>query len=421
MDERIHWMIGQVAAGRMGRREFIGRAGALGVGATAAASLLSEAAVAAEPIKGGSVSVATEYAGAEETFDPTKMTNSTDIQRSYQVYDRLTNLDRDLNVVPNLAVEWEAANDAAEWTFKLRDGVEFHDGKPFTAADVVYSINEHIKEGSESPAKPLLSSIADMKTDGDTVTIALDSGNADFPTLLAYDYHTSIVADGWVDGDPVNGTGCYKLSEFRPGLESVTERFANYWDGDAGHVDSFITRGIPDNTARTSALRSGDIDIARNIEPRVANLMQAEEGVEVVDSASGAWFAWIMATDRRAPTDDLHLRLAMKHAVDRQHLVDNVLLGFGQIGNDFPVNPGCRPTATPSRGTTTTPRRPSGTGTRRACPRSRSTCPTRPIRPRSIARSSCRSRRATPASRSGSTASRTTVTGATPGCRCRSA
>ena len=339
MNERIHWMIGQVAAGRMGRREFIGRAGALGVGAAASASLLSDAAVAQEPMKGGSVSVATEYAGAEETFDPTKMTNSTDIQRSYQVYDRLTDLDRDLNVVPNLAVEWEAADEASTWTFKLRDGVEFHDGKPFTAADAVYSLGEHIKEGSESPAKPLLSSIVDMKADGDTVTIALDSGNADFPTLLAYDYHTSIVAEGWTDGDPVNGTGCYRLAEFRPGLESVTERFANYWNEDAGHVDSFVTQGIPDNTARVSALRSGDVDIARPIEPRVASLMRDEEGVEVVDSASGQWFAWIMATDR-APTNDLNLRLAMKHAVDRQHLVDNVLLGFGRVGNDFPVNPG---------------------------------------------------------------------------------
>jgi len=339
MSAEIHWMLEQVKAGRMPRREFIGRAGALGVTAAAAGTLLSDAGVAAEPMKGGTVSVATEYAGAEETFDPTKMTNSTDIQRSYQVYDRLVDLDRDLNVVPALAVEWEAANDATEWTFVLRDGVEFHDGKSFGAEDVLYSINEHIKEGSESPAKAILEAIVDMKADGNTVTFTLASGDADFPTMLAYDYHTSIVADGWKDGDAVNGTGCYQLTEFEPGLDSVTKRFGNYWNSDAGHVDAFITRGIPDNTARTSALRSGDLDIARNIEPRVAQLLQNEDGVEVVDSASGAWFAWIMATDR-APTDDLNLRLAMKHSVDRQYLVDNVLLGFGKVGNDFPVNPG---------------------------------------------------------------------------------
>ena len=225
------------------------------MGATAAASLLSEAAVAAEPIKGGSVSVATEYAGAEETFDPTKMTNSTDIQRSYQVYDRLTNLDRDLNVVPNLAVEWEAANDAAEWTFKLRDGVEFHDGKPFTAADVVYSINEHIKEGSESPAKPLLSSIADMKTDGDTVTITLDSGNADFPTLLAYDYHTSIVADGWVDGDPVNGT--VATSSPSSGPASSPSPSASPTTGTATPAMSTASSPAASRTTRRAPARSG--------------------------------------------------------------------------------------------------------------------------------------------------------------------
>lgn len=337
---QLQWLAAEVAAGRMNRREFIGRAGALGLTAAAATALLSEKGVAAEPKKGGTVSVATEYAGSEETFDPTKMTSSTDIQRSYQVYDRLTNLDREMQLVPALAEEWETNDGATEWTFKLREGVTFHDGKPFTSADVIYSINEHIKEGSESPAKPLLEPIIDMKADGDHVlVITLNEGNADFPVMLGYDYHTSIVADGWVDGDPVNGTGPYKLIEFNPGLESVTEKNTEYWNPDAGHVDSFITMGIPDNVARSNALRSGDVDIIRNIEPRVANLMDSDPNVSIISSASGAWFAWIMMCDR-APTDDVNLRLAMKHAVDRQYLVDDVLLGHGVIGNDFPVNPG---------------------------------------------------------------------------------
>ncbi|MDA1071617.1 MAG: ABC transporter substrate-binding protein [Proteobacteria bacterium] len=339
-DGKMDWMVGQVLAGRMPRREFIGRAGAMGVGVAAATTMLSSAGVAAEPIKGGTVNLATEYSGPEETFDTTKMTNSTDIQRSYQVYDRLFDLDRDLKVVPSLATEWEAANDAAEWTFKLRDGVEFHDGKTMTAADVIYSLHVHIKEGSESPAKSLLDSIIDMQADGDgVVKITLNSGNADFPTLLGYDYHTSIIPEGWVDGMPVNGTGLYRLTDFTPGLESVTERFGNYWDSSVGHVDGIITRGVPDGAARTNALRSGDIDICRDIEARVAALLVQDPGVEVISTPSGAWFGWIMACDR-APTNDLNLRLAMKHAVDRQYLVDNVLLGNGKVANDFPVNPG---------------------------------------------------------------------------------
>ena len=163
-----------------------------------------------------------------ETFDPTKMTNSTDIMRAYQVYNRLTNLDREMNVVPNLATEWEATNQAAEWTFKLREGVEFHDGKTLTSADVIYSLSEHIKEGSQSPSKPLLKPIVDMRADGpNVVKITLNSGNADFPVTLGHDYHTSIVAEGWKDGDPVVGSGPYKLAEFTPGLASVTEKNGN--------------------------------------------------------------------------------------------------------------------------------------------------------------------------------------------------
>ena len=207
-DKQIDWMVAEVKAGRMARRTFIGRAGALGVGVAAASTMLSSAGVADEPIKGGTVNVATEYSGPEETYDTTKMTNSTDIQRAYQVYDRLVDLDRNLVVVPALAAEWEAANDATEWTFKLRDGVEFHDGKPLTAADVIYSLQAHLAEGSESPAKSLLEAVTDMHADGDNVVkITLSGGNADFATLLGYDYHFSIIPEGWVDGNPVNGTG----------------------------------------------------------------------------------------------------------------------------------------------------------------------------------------------------------------------
>ena len=338
--QHLDWMIGEVKSGRLDRREFIGRAGALGVGVAAATTMLTSAGVAQSPIKGGEVSVGSEYKGAEETFDPTKMTNSTDIMRAYQVYNRLTNLDREMNVVPNLATEWEATNQAAEWTFKLREGVEFHNGKTLTSADVIYSLSEHIKEGSQSPSKPLLEPIVDMRADGpNVVKITLNSGNADFPVTLGHDYHASIVAEGWKDGDPVVGSGPYKLAEFTPGLASVTEKNGNYWNPDAGHVSTFITQGIPDNAARSSALQSGDVDIDASVEPRVANLLAQNSAVKVHSTPSGSWFAWIMAADR-APTDDLNLRLAMKHCVDRDIVVNNVVLSHGRIGNDFPVNPG---------------------------------------------------------------------------------
>ena len=338
--EELAWLANRVARGRMDRREFVGRAGALGVTAVAASTLLSEAGAAAEPKRGGEVTVATEYAGAEETLDPLQVTNATDIQRVYQVYNRLTNLDRDLNVVPNLATEWEASEGATVWTFKLREGVEFHDGRSFSADDVIYSIAQHIKEGSESPAKTLLDPIIDMKADGPHVLVfTLNSGNADFPVLLGHDLHTSIVPEGFVDGDEIVGTGPYRLVEFTPGQESITTKFANYWKSDAGYVDTFITLGIPDNTTRSNALRTGEIDINTEVEPRTAQLLDQDSGINVSSTPSGAFMVWDMMCDR-APTSDLNVRLALKHSVDRQYLVDNLLLGHGKVANDFPVNPG---------------------------------------------------------------------------------
>ncbi len=337
--DQLYWMVDEVKKGRMSRREFNGRAAALGVAAAGASTLLANAGVAETPMKGGELKVASEYSGAEETYDPTKMTNSTDIQRAYQVYNRLTNLDYSMNLTPNLAENWEARNQATEWIFELREA-EFHNGKTLTSADVIYSLSEHIKEGSESPSKPLLAPIIDMQADGpNVVKITLNAGNADFVTTLAHDYHTSIVADGWKDGDPVNGTGPYQVVEYTPGLSSVHKKFANYWSTDTAHVDTVITQGIPDNTARINAVRANDVDIAMDVEPRIAKLLAQETSVEVHSTPSGSWFAWIMAVDR-APTDDLNFRLAMKHAVDRSFVVDNVTHGHGKVGNDFPVNPG---------------------------------------------------------------------------------
>ena len=246
-------LLKEMESGRMNRREFLGRAAALGITATAGATLLSQSAYASTPKRGGEVMVATEESSQTETFDPTKMLTGTDANRSHQVYNRLTNLDRNLNPVPNLAEEWEGLKDATEWIFKLRKGVEFHNGKTLTADDVIYSLGEHIKEDSKSPSKTLLASIVDMRADGaNVVKITLNSGNADFPIQLGHDYHTSIVTEGWKDGDPVVGTGPYKLVEFEPGLRAVATRNQNYWKPDTAWVETYISQGISDATARTN-------------------------------------------------------------------------------------------------------------------------------------------------------------------------
>jgi len=335
----IDILLKEMEAGRMTRREFLGRAAALGITATAGATLLSQSAYASTPKRGGEVLVASEETSQTETFDPTKMGTGTDANRSHQIYNRLTNLDRDLNAVPNLAEEWESKNGATEWTFKLRKGVEFHNGKTLTAKDVIYSLGEHIKEDSTSGSKAMLTAISDMRADGDNVLkVTLSGGNADFPIQLGHDYRTSIVAEDWKDGDPVVGTGPYQLVEFEPGLTSVATRFENYWKPDSAWVNTFISQGITDATARTNGLRTGSVGICA-VDARIAAMLAKDPNVNVSSTPSGAEFLWVMMCDR-APTNDLNVRLALKHCIDRQAMVDNLLQGHGTIGNDFSVNPG---------------------------------------------------------------------------------
>ena len=325
---------------KISRREFMGRAAALGVSLSVASSLWSRSVHAATPKRGGEVTIALEETSQAETYDPGKMTTGTDAQRAFQVYNRLTNLDRNLKVVPNLAVEWEGTKEYTEWTFKLRKGVEFHNGKTLTSKDIIYSLNEHIKEGSRSPAKTLLAPIVDMKTDGDNVVkITLKESNVDFPVLLGYDYHTSIVAEGWKDGDPVAGTGPYKLVEFKPGFRSVVVRNENYFKSDVAWVDTFISPGVADATARANGLKTGAIDMAQ-VESRTADLLDKVPNITVHSTPAGQQFQWAMMCDR-PPTNDLNFRLALKHCAERQSLVDKLLRGHGVIANDFGVNPGC--------------------------------------------------------------------------------
>ncbi|MBW2059015.1 MAG: ABC transporter substrate-binding protein [Deltaproteobacteria bacterium] len=325
---------------KISRREFMERAAALGVSLSVASSLWARSVQAAKPKRGGKVTVAVEETSQAETYDPTKMVSGSDAQRAYQVYNRLTNLDRNLKVVPNLAVEWEGAKEYTEWTFKLRKGVEFHNGKTLTSKDVIYSLGEHIKEGSRSPSRTLLAPIVDMKADGnDVVKITLKDSNVDFPVLLGFDYHTSIVVEGWKDGDPVVGTGPYKLVEFKPGLRSVVVRNENYFKSDAAWVDTFITQGVADATARSNGLRTGDIDMAQ-IDPRIAHLLGKAPNVNVHSTPAGQHFLWAMMCDR-PPTNDLNVRLALKHCAKRQSMVDKLLHGNGVVANDFGVNPRC--------------------------------------------------------------------------------
>ncbi|MFT5351608.1 MAG: peptide/nickel transport system substrate-binding protein, partial [Gammaproteobacteria bacterium] len=325
---------------KISRRDFVRYMGALGVGAAAIPSLLTSPAMAAgTPKKGGKITLGVEAAQAKDSLDPTRYFSTANILMGFSVYDSLVNRGPDLKPIPWLAESWETGSDASEWIFKLRTDVLWHDGKPFTADDVMYSCARHTAENSESPAKGYMSQIAEMTKDGDhVVKFKLIAPNADFPIVLS-DTRVQISQNGYEDfTNTTVGTGPFKVKEWIAGSRYVFERNDNYWGSDGPYVDELEVVAIGDITARVNALLSGDINVMLELDPKAVKLIERSSKVDLISSPSGAFVNLAMMLDRE-PTNNPDFRMAMKYAVDREQIVKNVFKGYGSVGNDHPISP----------------------------------------------------------------------------------
>jgi peptide/nickel transport system substrate-binding protein len=324
---------------KISRREFMYRMTALGISAAAMPSLLGSPALAATPKKGGKITVGVEAAQAKDSLDTTQYFSTANILMGYTVYDSLVNRGPDLKPLPWLAESWEIGADASEWIFKLRKDVEWHDGSPFVADDVIYAFKRHTREGTVSPAKGYMSQITDMKKDGNhVVKFKLAAPNADFPIMLS-DTRVQISKNGYEDFTTTTvGTGPFKVKEWKSGFRYVFERNDNYWGSDGPWVDEIEVVGIGDISARVNALLSGDINVMLELDPKSVSLIESNNRTNLIRTQSGSMINLAMMMDR-APTDNADFRLAMKHAINRKQIVKNVLKGYGSIGNDHPILP----------------------------------------------------------------------------------
>ncbi len=339
----------KLAAGQISRRGFM--EGALALGATVAgAEMMMGKALAATPKKGGSFVQALTGGATSDSLDPAKILDTYMINvNSGQLHNNLTEIGPDNQLRPELAESWEASADAATWTFKIRQGVEFHNGKTLDANDVVASFNHHLGEDSESGAKGIVRPITSVKADGnDKVVFSLEGGSADFPFLVS-DYHLTICPandDGTMDWQGGVGTGGYKLVSFEPGVTTITERNPNYWKEGAAWFDSVESLFIADATARASGVMSGKLHCMQNLDLKTAGLLEKNPNVQVILSY-GNKHATMPMHANTAPFDDNNVRLALKWAIDRAQIVETVVRGFGEVGNDHPVGPANIYRATP--------------------------------------------------------------------------
>jgi peptide/nickel transport system substrate-binding protein len=257
------------------------------------------------------------------------------------VFDSLTEIRPDGSLVGELAENWEATPDAKTWTFNLRQGVTFHNGKPFGADDVIASLQMHLGEESKSAAKPIVENIVEMtKMTDHQVQLTLNAGNADLPYLLS-DYHILIYPAGQIDEAIANGigTGLYQVQSFDPGVRMVATRYADHYKGDdAGFFDEIEYIAINDNTARMNALMTGQVDAVNRIDFKTESLLRANPQLTIQEVTGNQHYIFPMLTNV-APFNDVNVRRALKYGINRQELVDKILQGHGKVGNDSPIGP----------------------------------------------------------------------------------
>jgi peptide/nickel transport system substrate-binding protein len=257
----------------------------------------------------------------------------------YGSNNHLTEILPDGNLGPELAESWEASPDAKTWTFKLRKGAEFHNGKTLEASDVIASLNHHRGEDTKSGAKGIVTPIAEMKADGKNVlAVTLNEGNADFPFVLS-DYHLAIQPgnkDGKIDAKSGIGAGAYVVESYEPGVAAKLKRNKNYYRTDYGHFDEVEVLTIADVAARTNALTTGEVELIDRLDIKTLHLLKRNKNINIHETSGTAHYTAAMRTDT-PPFDNNDVRLALKYAVDRDALMQTVLRGHGVLGNDHPI------------------------------------------------------------------------------------
>lgn len=295
----------------------------------------------AQPVRGGTLRVGMAHGSSTDSMDPGTWENDFTILQGHTRNNYLTEIGADGALVPELAESWEASADAATWTFTLRPNVAFHSGHIMTAEDVIASVNFHRGEDATSAAAPIVAPIVDIVADGMTVTFTLESGNADFPFVLS-DYHIPIlpaVNDGAIDPMSTDGCGPYRLDDIEFGVSASYTRHDGYWKTDRAHFDAIEQIVIHDDAARQNALISGEVDYIDTADLNTVHLLERAPGIQILSVAGTQHYGLPMDT-RAEPFANNDVRMALKFAIDRQQLVDTILNGYGEVGNDHPIGSG---------------------------------------------------------------------------------
>ncbi len=296
---------------------------------------------AATPKRGGTLTIllAEEVKGLYNQQD----TGTEGEYPANQITDGLVNADPDRNIIPGLATSWEISPDGLTYTFKLRQGVKFHDGKAFDANDVKYTMDEGSKEGTYSGAKYFPYIAKTEVVDPYTVKITLKQPFPDFMPTLAYEEDLDIL-----DKDAVTkwgsdygykaavGTGPFKFDHWTRGQELVLVRNDDYWDKDKGYpyLDKIIYRAVTEDAVKMMQLTTKNADAIFSVPFTNVNALKIDKNI-VVDSVPGGTVHFLGFATENAPFKDVKVRQGLCYGIDRKAIADTIFAGQAAIANSI--------------------------------------------------------------------------------------
>ena len=284
--------------------------------------------------KGGNLRIGVGTGSVSDTVDAHTTFTLADAARLTSLYDPWSYLTPNMDgYEKRLAVEYTANATGDVWTVKLRPDVTFHDGKPFTADDAIFSIQRIFDPNTNAPSSAVLAPVIDptkvTKVDDLTVQFELLAPHYNLEALLS---GSNIVPVGYDPKTPV-GTGPFKFNTFTPGQSSVFDAYDDYWDG-RPIVDQLTIVDLGDDAARLNALVGGQIDGLASLAFSQAAAIESNGDFQLVEGPSAAWYP-IRMDCRTEPFSDKRVRQAFRLLVNREDMLQQVYGGRGVIGNDL--------------------------------------------------------------------------------------
>lgn len=277
-----------------------------------------------DPVEGGSITVGLEAETSGWLPGSGNFANS-GVTVAFAIYDPLARLDENGEIQPYLAESIESSEDLTEWTVKLREGIEFHDGTPLNSEAMKTVFDEYLKDPAANTAGALEGVEMEI-VDDLTFTYVLDSPNSGFADNLGLAIGwpfspTAAAAAGEDAGSQPVGTGPFVFESWERDNQLVVTKNENYWQDGLPYLDEIVFRPIPDEDTRLSSLASGDIDVLQTL--RQASVLRARD-IDGVDSyeALGNTTGVNIFNTTRPPLDDVRVREALVRAADQEQVIE---------------------------------------------------------------------------------------------------